>query len=48
MQQNVAGGKNIPITDYNYLWRDPDFRLNAININIGYTYIFYKPIKRKE
>jgi hypothetical protein len=48
LQQNVPGGGTIQKTDNYYLWRDPDFRLNTLNINFGYTYIFYKPAKRKE
>jgi hypothetical protein len=49
LDQNVPGkGKTLPQTDFFYLWRDPGFRLNAVNINVGYTYIFYKPSKRKE
>jgi hypothetical protein len=46
--QNVTGGKTVPQTDFFYVWRDPGFRLNAFNINVGYTYIFYKPSKGKE
>ena len=46
--QNVPGGQTVSLLEFYYLWRDPDFRLNALNINIGYTYIFYKPLKRKE
>jgi hypothetical protein len=48
LEQNVAEGKTVPMLDFYYLWRDPNFRLNALNINFGYTYIFYKPAKRKE
>jgi hypothetical protein len=48
LDQNVPGGQTIPQTDFFYAWRDPSFRLNAVNINVGYTYIFYKPTKRKE
>ena len=48
LEQNVSGGLTIPQGDWFYIWRDPNFRLNAFNINIGYTYIFYKPSKRKE
>jgi hypothetical protein len=48
LDQYKPGGKAIPQTDFFYAWRDPSFRLNAVNINIGYTYIFYKPSKRKE
>jgi hypothetical protein len=47
-EQNVPGGLTIPEGDFYYLWRDPNFRLNAFNINVGYTYIFYKPSKKKE
>jgi hypothetical protein len=47
--QNVTGGQTtVPVLDFYYAWHDPDFRLNACNINVGYTYIFYKPSKRKE
>jgi hypothetical protein len=48
LEQNLSGGLTIPQGDWYYAWRDPNFRLNAFNINIGYTYIFYKPSKRKE
>jgi len=49
LDQNVTGGQTtIPVLDFYYGWHDPDFRLNAANINVGYTYIFYKPSKRKE
>jgi hypothetical protein len=47
-EQNVPGGKVIPQLDFFYQWRDPDFRLNTLNFNVGFTYIFYKPSKRKE
>jgi hypothetical protein len=47
LQQNISGGSTVPVLEGTYFWRDPDFRLNALNINIGYTYIFYKPTKRK-
>lgn len=48
LQQNVKGGKTVPVLDFYYYWHDPNFRLNALNINVGYTYIFYKPSKIKE
>jgi hypothetical protein len=48
LEQNVAGGKTVPMLEYYYLWSDPHFRFNALNINIGYSYVFYKPTKRKE
>jgi hypothetical protein len=47
-EQNVQSGKTVSTTEFFYFWRDPNFRLNALNINIGYTYIFYKPTKRGE
>jgi len=46
--QNVTGGQAIQSQDFFYTWHDPDFRLNAANFNVGYTFIFYKPSKRKE
>jgi hypothetical protein len=48
LNQYITGGKTVPQTDFFYVWRDPDFRLNAFNINVGYTHIFYKPSKGKE
>ena len=48
LDQNVSGGQTVPVMDWFYIGSQPDFRLNACNINIGYTYIFYKPTKRKE
>lgn len=48
LEQNVTGGKTVPMLEYYYLGSDPNFRFNAVNINIGYTYIFYKPSKIKE
>ena len=48
LNQNVEGGTSVDITQQFYRWSDPDFRLNSFNINIGYTYILYKPTKKKE
>jgi hypothetical protein len=48
MEQNVPGGATVPAVDYYYKTGDPNFRINAFNINIGYSHIFYKPTKRKE
>ena len=51
LDQNVIkglGGSAVPVLTNFYVWHDPSFRLNAAGINFGYTYIFYKPIKRKE
>jgi hypothetical protein len=47
LNQNVAGGKTVEKLSW-YMWADPGFRLNALNLNVGYTYIFYKPSKRAE
>jgi hypothetical protein len=48
LDQNVFGGQTVPMLDWYYIGSNPDFRLNACNVNVGYTYIFYKPSKRKE
>jgi hypothetical protein len=48
LEQNVTGGKTVPVGEWWYLWSDPNFRFNALNINVGYTHVFYKPTKRKE
>jgi hypothetical protein len=46
--QNNHEGKSIPVLDWYYQWTDLDFRLNSLNINVGITYLFYKPSKNKE
>jgi hypothetical protein len=47
LNQNRNGSMEINSDeDYYYLYSDPDFRLNSLNINVGWTYIFYKPSKR--
>jgi len=46
--QNVSGGQTESVLDWYYIGSEPDFRLNSINFTLGYTYIFYKPTKRKE
>ncbi len=48
LNQNVSGGATVDIAEQLYRWSDPGFRMNAFNFNIGYTYIFYKPAKKKE
>jgi hypothetical protein len=35
-------------SDWYYMHADDDFRINALNFNLGYTYIFYKPVRREE
>jgi len=47
LDQNKTGGKNINTLEMFYLWSSPGFRLNTLNLNLGYTYIFYKPSKKK-
>lgn len=46
--QNVPGGSTVNTVDQLYRWSDPSFRMNSFNMNIGYTYILYKPAKKKE
>jgi hypothetical protein len=47
MQQTVTGGDKVDfLRDVNF-WADPGFRLNTFNMNLGYTYIFYKPSKKR-
>ena len=48
MEQNKPGGQTVPVLEYYYKYGDPNFRINAVNINVGYSHIFYKPTKRKE
>jgi hypothetical protein len=48
LEQNVYGGKTVPTVEFYYIGCNPNFRLNAVNINVGYSHIFYKPTKRKE
>lgn len=48
LEENVPGGESLPLLEYYYMWRDPSFRLNNLNFNLGFTYIFYKPSKKKE
>jgi len=45
--QNVQGGKTVDLLQNYYLWTDPGFRINSLNLNIGYTLVFYKPSKKK-
>ena len=47
MDQYRSGGKNTNTLQNYYFWSSPDFRLNTINLNLGYTLIFYKPSKKK-
>lgn len=47
LDQNVPGGETVDLLLHTYKWRDPGFRLNTLNFNAGWTYIFYKPAKRK-
>lgn len=48
INQTVRGGVSSEELRTYYGYVDDDFHLNAFNINLGYTLIFYKPLKRKE
>lgn len=48
MNQNVSDGKTVDLLENYYLWSDPGFRINSLNLNIGYTFILFKPSKKKE
>jgi hypothetical protein len=48
MEQQKHGGQTVSVLEYYYGFGDPEFRINAVNINIGYSHTFYKPTKRKE
>ena len=48
MDQKKQGGQTVSVLEYYYKYSDPDFRINAVNINFGYSRTFYKPTKRKE
>jgi hypothetical protein len=47
LNQAVRAGSSPETLRWDYSYVDDDFRLNNMNINIGYTQIFYKPSKRK-
>jgi hypothetical protein len=46
-QNSHPGLPDTPLESWWYLYSDPGFRLNTLNFSLGYTYIFYKPLKRK-
>lgn len=48
MNQNIAGGSTLSTLEGYYFWSDPGFRMNSVNLNFGFTYVFYKPSKRAE
>lgn len=48
LNQNISKGKTLSTIEGYYIWSDPGFRLNYVNLNFGYTFIFYKPSKRAE
>jgi hypothetical protein len=48
LNQNISTGRTLPILVNYYFWSDPGFRINSLNLNVGFTYIFYKPSKRAE
>lgn len=50
LTQPKSGGYNSADAepDYHYMHADDEFRLNSLNFNLGYTKIFYKPVRREE
>lgn len=46
--QVVPHGSTVPVLESYYFYSDDDFHINSVNLNIGYTFVFYKPSKRKE
>ena len=47
MNQTIKGGSSAWDLATLYHYNDDDFNINALNFNIGYSYIFYKPLKRQ-
>jgi len=45
-QNNKKVGTYTQMEDTFYMYSSPDFRLNTFTVNLGYTYIFYKPSKK--
>lgn len=48
LNQSVPQGLFNQELSWHYFYIDDRFRLNSLNFNIGYTRIFYKPIKKAE
>jgi hypothetical protein len=47
LNQTVRGSTSNETLRWDYKYVDDDFRLNSLNITLGYTQIFYKSSKRK-
>ena len=45
--QSVPGGASSEELRVKYLIKDDEFRSNALNFNLGYIHIFYRPSKKK-
>lgn len=45
--QVIRGGEDAVTLAWEYNYRDKNFNLNNLNLSLGYTQIFYKPLKRK-
>jgi hypothetical protein len=45
--QVIGGGSDAEKLNWGIYYSDDDFNLNNLNISLGYTQIFYKPLKRK-
>ena len=48
MNQTIRGGASSEYLNSLNHYIDDDFNMNTLNLCLGYTYVFYKPIKRTE
>ncbi len=46
--QVKSGGASAEKLRWDYNYKDDDFHMNNLNFNVGYTQIFYKPVKRTQ
>jgi hypothetical protein len=46
--QTIPGSSSAEYLAYYNHYQDDLFHMNALNFNIGYAYVFYKPLKREE
>jgi hypothetical protein len=46
LNQTVRGGNSSQNLEWGYGYKDDDFHIYALNINLGYTWIIYKPSKK--
>ena len=47
LNQTVRGGNSAQSLEWGYGYKDDDFHISVLNINIGYTWIIYKPSKKR-